>query len=762
MPDSAADLDGADEVDDDNPYVTDPDLDFRDVEELDEDEAREQAAYLREAVRFHDYRYYVLNDPVIADRAYDRLFERLRELEAAFDLEREDSPTQRVGGEPVEELGTVEHVVPMLSIDSSGDADDVRDFDARVRRELDGADVAYVCEPKFDGLSVEVVYVDGRYVRAATRGDGVTGEEVTENVRTIESVPQRLRGEYPDALVVRGEVYIPKDAFQAYNRERVERGDDPFANPRNAAAGTLRQFDPSVTAERPLDCFFYDVLAAWDADSGSGEADGESGDAGETSDDDTIHEAWNGGDADVDALLDALAARSSASAGGIDAGIEGLDTHWHEIEHFPDWGLKTNEKDERVTDIEGAIDYRDSLKAEREGLNYEIDGTVLKVDDRAQCETLGTTSRYYRWAYAYKFPARAEVTTITDIVVQVGRTGRLTPVALLEPVEVGGVTVSRASLHNPEEIAELGANVGDDVRIERAGDVIPYVDEVVEKGSKGTFDFPDACPVCGSDVERDGPIAFCTGGLACNAQLVHALDYFTDILDIEGVGEAAAEQLVEEGLVADDVADLFDIDGETLAELEGWGETSAENLAEEMEAARHPPLGDFLAAIGIPEVGPTVAADLAAHFGDLDAFLDANADDYEAVEGVGPTVARHIAEFRGNERNRRVIERLRDESRLGEPEAPAGEHVGDELAGETYVFTGSIEGWTRDELQTLVERHGANATSSVSSNTDYLVVGSNPGVNKREDAAEHDVDELDADDFFAMLTERGIDVESGR
>ena len=751
---AGTDLDGADEVADDNPYVTDPALDFRDVEALDEADARAQAERLREAVRFHDYRYYVLNDPVIGDRAYDRLFERLRELEEACDLEREGSPTQRVGGEPVDELGTVEHVAPLFSIDSSGDAADVREFDRRVRRDLDGADVAYVCEPKFDGLSVEVVYIDGRYERAATRGDGETGEDVTENVRTIESVPQRLRGDHPDVLVVRGEVYIPRDAFQEYNRERVERGDDPFANPRNAAAGTLRQLDPSVTAERPLDCFFYDVLAAWDANASADSGDGSDGG------DDAVRAAWNGGDADVEAVIDALRERSSASAGGLDAGIKRLDTHWGELDRFPEWGLKTNDRDRRVEDVEAALDYRDALQAEREELNYEIDGTVLKVDDRAQCARLGTTARHYRWAYAYKFPARTEVTTITDVVVQVGRTGRLTPVALLEPVEVGGVTVSRASLHNPEEIDELGVNVGDEVRIERAGDVIPYVDEVVEKHSEGTVEFPEACPVCGSDVERDGPMAYCTGGLACDAQLVHALAYFTDVLDIEGVGEAAAEQLVDAGLVTDDVADLYDIGVETLAELEGWGETSARNLRDELDAARHPLLGDFLAAVGIPEVGPTVAADLATYFGDLDSFLDAEREDYEAVEGVGPTVAEHIAEFRHNERNRRVIERLRDESRLGEPEAPETAAGDDELAGETYVFTGSVEGWTRDELQDLVERHGATATSSVSSNTDYLVVGSNPGASKREDATEHDVPELDADAFFDRLADRDIDVDA--
>ncbi|CQH62166.1 DNA ligase (NAD) [Halobacterium hubeiense] len=709
-----ADADALEDAPEDNPYVRDPDTDFAPVEDLTEDDAEEQVKLLREAVRYHDYRYYVQNDPVISDYAYDRLFERLQQLEDAFDLQTEDSPTQRVGGEPVEGLGTVEHVAPMLSIDSSGEEADVREFAARVEREVGETD--FVCEPKFDGLSVEVVYEEGRYVRAATRGDGETGEDVTENVRTIESVPQRLRGDPPDFLAVRGEVYIPREAFQEYNAERVERGEEPFANPRNAAAGTLRQLDPSVTAERPLDCFFYDVLAA-----GKSEAD-------------------------VDA---------DASRGGLDAGF---DTHWAEHEALPDWGLKVNERTELADDVEEAIAFRDDLAAVREDLNYEIDGVVLKVDDRRACVDLGVTARHYRWAYAYKFPPRAEVTTIRDVVVQVGRTGRLTPVALLEPVEVGGVTVSRASLHNQEEIAEKGVGIGDDVRVERAGDVIPYVDEVVESHSEGHFQMPEECPRCGSDVEYDGPIAYCTGGLACPAQLVRAVGYFADVLDVEGIGEAAAQQFVEEGLVEDDVADLYELAEADLAELEGWGERSARNLLAELDAARHPPLGEFLAAIGIPEVGPTVARDLADHFGTLDALLSADERDLREVEGVGEVVAGHVREFLDNERNRRVIERLRDEDRLGEPEFPE-ETGGDELEGLTVVFTGSVEGWTRDDLQDLVVRHGGDAPSSVSGNTDYLVVGENPGTSKREDADEHDVPELSPGEFFELLDERGVDAD---
>ncbi|MFD1688672.1 NAD-dependent DNA ligase LigA, partial [Halolamina salifodinae] len=480
----------------DNPYVREPDTDFAPAGGLSAADAREQAAQLREAIRYHDYRYYVENDPVISDRAYDDLFERLQTLETEFDLETEDSPIRRVGGEPVEDLEDVELVVPLLSIDSSGEADEVREFDERVRRELDdGADVDYVCEPKFDGLSIEIIYVDGRYERAATRGDGEVGDDVTENVRTIPSVPQRLRGDYPPVLVVRGEVHMPLAAFQEHNAERVEQGQDPFANPRNAAAGTLRQLDPSVTAERPLDCFFYDVLWASDEVAPVEEI----GPTGADSED-------------------------AASVGG--AELDGLDTHWDEHQQLPDWGLQVNERHRLVDDIEGAIAFRNELQEVREDLDYEIDGTVLKVNDREQCRRLGTTSRHYRWAYAYKFPARKEETRIADIVVQVGRTGRLTPVALLDPVDVGGVTVSRASLHNQSEIAALGVDVGDVVRVERAGDVIPYVSEVVESNSEGYFELPDSCPVCGSDVEADGPLQFCTGGLSCPAQLKRSVEHY--------------------------------------------------------------------------------------------------------------------------------------------------------------------------------------------------------------------------------------------
>jgi DNA ligase (NAD+) len=706
----------------DNPYVAEPDTGFAAVEELDETTAREQAERLRAAIRYHDHRYYVGNDPVVDDRTYDALFSRLADLENAFDLPTENSPTRRVGGEPLDELDTVEHVAPMLSIDSSGDPDEVREFDARVRRELarsgegqrslvefgseggdgdenDPADLAveYVCEPKFDGLSIEVIYEDGVYERAATRGDGDEGDDVTENVRTIGSVPQQLRGEYPDYLAVRGEVYMPREAFTAHNRERVERGDDPFANPRNAAAGTLRQLDPSVTAERPLACFFFGVL-------GSSYA---------------------------------------------------FSTHQEQYTKLPEWGLRVTDRVAVVDGIEAAIDYRDRLGEDREGLDYEIDGAVFSVDDLATCERLGTTARAPRWAYAYKFPARTETTRVTDVTVQIGRTGRATPVALLEPVAVGGVEVSRATLHNPGEVEELEVNVGDEVRLKRAGDVIPYVSAVVEDGGEGTFEFPDHCPVCDSPIERDGPLAFCTGGVSCPAQLQRAVEHYAsrEGLDIEGLGAEGVEQLIDTGLV-ESLPDLYDLRRADLSQLDGWGETSATNLRDELDAATDPSLPDFLTALGVPEVGSATASNLAREFGDLDALLDADEDALRKVPDVGPRVASEIRAFLDNERNRETIDGL-DER--GVEVQSVETDASDELAGLMFVFTGGLSAMTRAEASERVERHGGRSTGSVSSNTDYLVVGDDPGQRKRDDAAIEDVPELTEAEFETLLAEEGVE-----
>ncbi|MDB2238412.1 NAD-dependent DNA ligase LigA [Halorubrum ezzemoulense] len=704
---------------DENPYVEDPPTDFDPVADLSEDEAAEQAALLRAAVREHDHRYYVEAAPLVTDEEYDRLFARLADLEAAFDLPTEDSPTRRVGGEPLDELESVEHVAPMRSIDNDTDADAVREFDERVREGLadaadagdlpgfDPGDLAYVCEPKFDGLSVEVVYEGGAYVRAATRGDGREGDDVTEQVRTIGSVPARLRGDdHPERLAVRGEVYMPRDAFEAYNEALMERGEEPFANPRNAAAGTLRQLDPAVVAERPLDVFFFDVLA------------------------------WETGD----------------------DGPERPARHRDALDAFASLGLRRNDRVKVVDDVEAAIDYRDEILAARDELNYAVDGVVIKVDAQAHREALGSTSRAPRWAFAHKFPPRTATTTVEGVTVQVGRTGRLTPVAELDPVAVGGVTVSRATLHNPAEIEALGVNVGDRIRIYRAGDVIPYVPEVVEKRSEGTYEFPDACPVCGAAVERDGPLAFCTGGLGCPAQLERAVEHWArrDALDVEGLGPERVEQLREAGLV-ESLPDLYDLTAADLAALEGWGETSAENLIAELDATRDPPLDDFLAGLGIPDVGATTARALAAHFGTLDALLDADEAALREVDDVGPEVAGSIRSFFAREENRAATAGLRERGVDPEPfESDAGDAPADALDGLTFVFTGSLS-VPRSEAQAHVEAHGASATSSVSGNTDYLVAGENPGRSKRDDAAAEDVPVVDEDGFGDLLADRGVD-----
>ena len=688
----------------DNPYISQPETNFAPVESLDSNAATEQAETLREAIRYHDHRYYVLADPAIDDRTYDALFSRLADLEEAFDLSREGSPTQRVGGEPLDALETVEHIAPMRSLDQSGDAVDVREFDERINRGLSDAGYdlesgkRYLCEPKFDGLSLEVVYEDGVYQRAATRGDGEYGDDVTEQVRTIPTVPQRLRGDYPDFLAVRGEVLMPREAFQEYNRERIERGEEPFANPRNAAAGSLRQLDPAVVAERPLAVFFFSVL---------------------------------------------------------DASVS-FETHSELYDRLPEWGLRMSDEAELVDDIDAAIDYRDRLLNQREDLDYEIDGTVITLDDRAACDILGSTSRAPRWAFAYKFPARSGETTVQDIVVQVGRTGRLTPVALLDPVEVGGVTVSRASLHNPEEIARLGVGVGDRVRIQRAGDVIPDVAEVIEHRRDGHFEYPDNCPACGTAIERDGPLAFCPAGLGCPAQRKQAIEYYAsrDALDIDGLGEQRVTQLIEAELL-ESLADLYELTEEELARLEGWGQQSAENLVVEIESTQEPSLAAFLTALGIPEVGSTTARELAREFGTFEAIRTADTEDLQEVSDVGPRVASAIREFFETDANRQAVDRLLSHV---DPQPIETDEGGDQLADETFVFTGSLSEFTRSEAQELVERHGGSATSSVSGNTDYLIVGENAGQRKQDDAAEHGVERLSEEEFLSLLDGRDIEL----
>ncbi|WP_435066454.1 NAD-dependent DNA ligase LigA [Haloplanus sp. C73] len=665
----------------DNPYVRDPKTSFAPADELDEATAREQVAQLREAISYHDYRYYVENDPVIADSAYDTLFERLQTLEDAFDLHDENSPTQRVGGEPLDELETVEHVQPLLSLQSSGDAEEIRAFDRRIRETV--GDVDYSAEPKFDGFSIEVVYEGGAFERAVTRGDGRAGEDVSANVRTIGSVPLRLPDDAPETLAVRGEVYMPRTGFQELNERRVERGDDPFANPRNAAAGTVRMLDPDTVADRPLDVFFYDII-------------------------------------------DTSAA---------------LDSQREAFDLLRTLGFRVNDETTIVDDVDAVLDYRDRLMAARDDLEYEIDGVVAKVVEFDAREQLGSTARHPRWAFAYKFPPRTGQTTVERIVVQVGRTGKLTPVALLDPVDVQGVTISRATLHNAGQARELGVTPGATVEIERAGDVIPEVVEVVDAGEGEAFEMPDACPVCDSEVVREGEHHYCTNA-SCPAQLQRSLEHFCsrDAMDIEGLGAEAADQLVAAGLV-ESPADLYSLDREDLIELEGWGERSAENLLAELDASKDVTLGTFVYALGIRHVGTERARALAGAFS-LDDLLDASADELQSVEDVGPEVAEAVVSYFDVDANVEMVERLLDAG-----VTPERRERGAELDGLTLVFTGSVPGYTRSELTERLETHGANVTSSVSGETDFLVVGENPGTRKREQAEEEEVETLDPDAF---------------
>ena len=674
-----------------NPYVEPSEPTFEDVEELSPKAASDQVEALRAAINYHDYRYYVEDDPVISDATYDALFSRLSELEAAFDLHDPNSPTSRVGGEPLDALPTIEHVAPMLSLDSSADAAEVREFDRRVREAV--GEVRYSAEPKFDGFSVELVYEDGELVRAVTRGNGREGEEVTENVRTIPTVPLSL-SDPPEQLVVRGEVYMPRSGFHELNERRVERGEEPFANPRNAAAGTVRLLDPETVAGRPLAVYCYDVLA------------------------------------------------TSAA----------VDSQAEAFELLRSVGLRVNEASRIVEDVDAVIEYRDDFAARRDDLEYEVDGVVAKVDDFAAREELGSTAAHPRWAFAYKFRPRTGETTVRGITVQVGRTGKLTPVALLDPVDVTGVTISRASLHNAEQVRELGVGEGAVVRIERAGDVIPQVAEVLEPGGS-SFSMPEACPVCGGEVVREGPIHYCTN-VSCPAQLKRRLEHFGSraAMDVEGLGEEVAETLVDTGLV-ESLPDLYDLERADLESLPGWGETSAENLLAEIADSKDVDQASFLYALGIRHVGSERARRLSEAL-TLEDLRVADEERLAKVEDVGPEVAASVAAFFSNEANQATIDGL-----LNAGVSPTRTERGDELAGLTVVVTGSIEGYTRNELSELLERHGADVTSSVSGETDYLVVGEDPGTRKQEAAEEYGVETLKEAAFRERILSRVADDE---
>lgn len=671
-----------------------------DPRELSLDEASAEVARLRPEIERHNLLYHVEDSPEISDAAYDALFRRLQALEAAHpSLATPDSPTQRVGADPLDSLPSVAHAAPMLSLDSAREEAEVRRFDERLRKALGDQDIRYILEPKLDGASLELVYVEGVLERAVTRGNGRVGEGVTENVRTIPTVPLRLRDEErpaPAFLSVRGEAMMYLSDFKTLNQRRIEAGQPPYQNPRNATSGALRQLDSRITASRPLTVLAYDVM-------------------------------------DVRGVT--------------------FETDSEGVAALREWGLRTPERVTVAGSVDEIVAYHSAFDADRDSLDYEIDGVVVKLDARAPRSLLGSTSHHPRWAIAFKFEPRKEITRIDRIFVSVGRTGVLTPVALLRPVEVGGVTVSRASLHNREELERKDVRQGDLVRVQRAGDVIPQVVERIDEEDRercDPFAIPAACPSCGTEPVEKGPFTVCPNHFGCRAQLKGRITHFgaRGALDIEGLGEETASLLVDEGLVRE-LADLFELTEQDLVPLEGFAEVSARNLVHAIEERRRVELARFLVGLGIPEVGVAVARDLAMHFRGIEAVRAATPEALEEIHGVGEKMAAAITGFLGTPDVREALDRLLAKGfRFSVPEAPVVAEEGG-WAGKTVVLTGALESFSRGELKKVLEGLGARVTGSVSGRTDLLVAGENPG-SKLEKARRLGVDIVDE----AQLRER--------
>ena len=659
---------------------------------------RKRVDKLREEIEYHNYRYYILDQPEISDAEYDRLMKELEKLEEEYpDLRSPNSPTQRVGASPLEEFEIVRHTTPMLSLANAFDETEARDFDKRVKKILGTSEeIEYVAEPKFDGLAVELVYERGQFVVGSTRGDGVNGENITQNLRTIKTIPlQLIRKEIavPERLEVRGEVIMQLKRFKELNRKREERGEPPFANPRNAAAGSVRQLDPKITVERPLEIYLYAL----------GEVRG-----------------WT------------------------------FKTQSEVLNTLPKWGLRTNPHLRKCKNIEEVLDYYHEMNEKRETLPYEIDGTVIKVNSFDLQTRLGEIARSPRWALAFKFQPKQETTKIKDIKPQVGRTGALTPVALMEPVRVGGVEVSRATLHNQDEIDRLDVRIGDTVVIQRAGDVIPEVVQVITSkrtGKEKKFEMPAKCPVCGAEVIKEEAIHRCIG-LDCPAQLKGRIRHFASkrAMDIDGLGVKLIDQLVDKGLVRD-VADIYYIKKEQLIELERMADKSAQNIIDAIEKSKTKPLSKFLYALGIRNVGETTAEDLARHFTRLDDFFRLSEEELMEVDGIGPEVAASAHRFFGDKKNRESIDRLKKAGvKVIEPKAKEK----GKLAGKIFVFTGAMKDFARDEARTLVESMGATTASTVSKKVDFVVVGEDPG-SKFDKAKELEIKTLTEEEFKKMI-----------
>ncbi len=663
--------------------------------------AKHEIEELRDKLRHHEYLYYVLDQPEISDAAYDRLMKRLDELEATHpELITPDSPSVRVGGTPREGFQTVQHARPMLSLDNAFSYDQLLDFDRRVRQGSGREKIEYIAEHKFDGLSISLQYVNGGLARGVTRGDGRTGEDVTPNVKTIRSIPLRVEPsalkklKLPPSFEVRGEVLMTRKAFDAMNRQQEESGGKIFVNPRNAAAGSVRVLDPSITARRRLEFFAYYLLV-----------DGE----------------------------------------------VPFAKHSESLEALKQLRFRASEDWKLCDGIEEVVKYCDAWEPKREKLPYEIDGVVIKVNSLGIQRELGFTAKAPRWAIAYKYPARQETTVVNDIRVQVGRTGTLTPVAVLEPVQVGGVTVSRSTLHNMDEIERLGLQIGDTVLIERAGEVIPHVLKVTKEGAnRKPFRMPKNCPECGSAIHRaEGEVAYRCVNAACPAKRKESLLHFASrhAMDINGLGDKIVDQLVDKGMVKD-VADLYTLKLDTVAELERMGEKSAQNLLEQIAASKKHTLARLIYALGIRMVGERTGQLLAEHFSSLDELAQAKEEQLFEVTEVGPKVAAAIAEFFSESANRKIIKKL-DKAGV-RPTAEKRVVKSQKFAGKSFVFTGALANRSREEAGQLVMQHGAKVSSSVSKKTDYVVVGTDPG-SKYDKAKELSIPVLTEGEFEKLL-----------
>ncbi len=674
------------------------------------DEVKKRSDELRKQIRHHDELYYLKNKPTISDAQYDALFRELKECEEKHpEIITPDSPTQRVAGAPADFLPPFVHRVPLLSLESLFERTQLEAFDKRIKKDLGLHQISYVVEPsglnnicyivepKFDGLSVEVIYKKGIFWKGGTRGDGTTGEEVTQNLKTIKSFPLKLEGKnIPEELHLRGEVVMTLKGFEAMNKKLIEEGEEPFSNPRNAASGALRQLDARITASRPLDIYLYSILY---------------------------------------------------SEGGAHP-----KTQSEVLNTLSGWGLKINADRIQCHSVEEICEFHNQLAKRRDDLDYEIDGIVAKLDDLDLQETLGTRSRSPRWAFAYKFESRKEVTRVHDIVVQVGRQGTLTPVAILKPVDVGGVTVSRATLHNLDIVRKLDVRIGDEVKVARAGDVIPEVYEVnysVRQGNLKEFEMPTHCPVCHSKVILEGSYYLCTGTYTCRAQVKWSILHFASrrAMDIEGLGKETVELLIRDKLI-EHPADLYILTKEQLLSLEGFKDKKTENLLEGIEKSKTQSLDRFLFGLGIHHVGEQVAKILVDHFGNLKKLSESKLEEILEIHGIGEEIAKSVVDYFKNARSLKLLKLFSERGVNPVVEKTVG--AGGMLSGKTFVFTGELADFSRDEAGANVMKLGGKVTNAVSKKTSYVVAGENPG-SKRDKAQELGVEILDEEAFERLL-----------